>query len=70
MDKVTRADIHNLCLDNPVVYACLRLHQTGYTTFEESMMLAVKILVGQVDELEKELTDKILNSPIPSWKIE
>jgi tetrahydromethanopterin S-methyltransferase subunit B len=70
MKKITRDDISELAKHNPVVYSVLKLNYMGEISFEDAMMLAVSLLVEQVDELSTKLHDSIINSPNPSWKIE
>ena len=53
-DKLVQ-EVRELALISPVVLASIREHQKGHSTWEEAMMIAVKVLLIQKNTLEKEL---------------
>lgn len=48
-------EIEELALNDPILLTAIREHQKGYSTWEEAMMIAVKVLVIEKNALEKEL---------------
>lgn len=65
---ITKDDIYKISRNSAVVHSCLSSYHKGDVDFEEAMMLAVSILVGQVEKLESELINKLLTSETPSRK--
>jgi len=53
-DKLVQ-EVRELALISPVVLTSIREHEKGHSTWEEAMMIAVKVLLIQKNTLEKEL---------------
>jgi len=48
-------EIEKLAINNPVLYASIQEYRSGSCTWEEAMMIAIKVLVIQKNVMEKEL---------------
>lgn len=53
---VTRGEIMDLALTNPVLHRCITLSLRGDLTWEQAMMTCINVLVSQNKVLSDELT--------------